>query len=138
LATPTISRGQRIASAGRGGTGPEAVSGVLHEQARVTAQQPLDVEVELVERGPPLAISHRRSPHRRVDDVGEEDGGQESRRRVRAAPAGDEFLDLVDDGVELARPRQDVRARDGDEARSRDVLGEIAAVLDEVAGTVGA
>ena len=117
----------------RGEPGQDAVARVLHEHPVVAGQQPLDVEVELVEHAAPCAVAGGGGAHGRVDDVDEQHGGQEA-RRSRGSPAlpGDELLDLVDDGVELAGPRQQVGPGKRHEAGTGDVLGQVAAVLDQV------
>ena len=101
------------------------------------SQQAGDVDVELVEHGAPLTVAGCGRPHGRVHDVGEQDGGQQPRRRVRTAGAGDELLQLVEDGVEFTGPRHQVGAGEGHVAGTCDVLGQVAAVLAEVGVGVG-
>ena len=117
----------------RGEAGQNPVAHVLDEHAVVPGQEPAHVDVELVEDGTPLAVARFCGAHGRVHDVGEEHGGQQPCGGVDPACPGDEFLHLVDDGVELAGPRQDVGPGGGDQACPGDVLGQVAAVLAQLA-----
>ena len=67
----------------RGEAGQNPVARRLDQHAVVARQQPLHVDVELVEHAAPLSVAGRGRPHRRVHDVGEQDGG----RAVRVACA---------------------------------------------------
>ena len=57
---------------------------------------------------------------------------------MRLPRPGHELLHLVDDGVELAGPGQQVMPGERHEAGSGDVLGQVAAVLTEVGEALGA
>ena len=86
-AVATMASAQRTAWAGAAKRAriPSPVD--LDEDAVVAGQQSLDVDVELVEDGAPLAVAHLGGAHGRVHDVGEEHRGEQARGGVRATRA---------------------------------------------------
>jgi hypothetical protein len=77
---------------------------------------------------PPLVAQVRRSIGRR-DDVGEQDRGEHAVRFSRVPRAGQELLDLVDQGVAVAGVDQVVLAWELDELGPGDVLRQVAGVV---------
>ena len=98
--------------------------------ARRTARADAGARSVLAEQRLPAGVAELGRPLRRADDVGEQDGRQHAMRLRRRADAGDEGLDLGDDRVLVAGPDQVVGARQLDVLGRRDVLGEVAAVVD--------
>ena len=87
----------------------------------------------------PVAVAQLRGPLSRADDVGEQHGGQHAVGLGSVARSGQELLDLVDDGVLIAKPPQVVDAGELDKFRAGDSVGQVAAVVDRdqaVAGSV--
>src|SRR5438874_1031232 len=69
---------------------------------------------------PPPLVAKLAGPIRRSNDVGEDDRLEAPFRRSAPAYAGEEFLDLLDDGVGVLLPDVMVRARQFDESGARD------------------
>jgi hypothetical protein len=67
---------------------------------------------------------------RRADDVREEHRREHAVELPHRAHAGQELLDLVGDGVKITCPEDEVIARQFDPASTRDVLREVATVLN--------
>ena len=84
----------------------------------------------LFERFAPTLIAEIERALGRADDVGEQDCREHPVTLVRVPDARDELLDLVDDRVHVSHPWVVGVAGQLDVLRARDVLGEIAAVLD--------
>src|SRR5262249_19147868 len=72
----------------------------------------------------PLAVAEPCGEGGRADDVGEEQGGEDAVRLRRGADTGQELLHLTKQGIRFTSPRQGVRARELDQLRARDVLGQ--------------
>ena len=87
-----------------------------------------DDAVVVVEQVVPAEVAEFGGALSRADDIGENDCGEHT-FGVEPAGTGDELLDLVENRRGVTRPVQRVGARQLDVARSRDVLGEIAAEL---------
>jgi hypothetical protein len=62
--------------------------------------------VVAVEQITPAPVAQRDGPLRSADDVGEHDRGQDPIGLLAAARAREEFLDLVEDGIGVADPRE--------------------------------
>src|SRR5262245_15565317 len=65
-----------------------------------------------------------------TDDVGEEDRGEYAGRLGDVSDAGQEFLELTQDGLRVATPRQVVDAREFHVPGTVDMLGEVATEAD--------
>ena len=76
------------------------------------------------------AVAERGRALGRADDVGEQHRRQDAVGLRRRAHPGQELLDLVGERGRIARHEQVVVARELDEPRARDPLGDVAALLD--------
>src|SRR5882672_11402612 len=74
----------------------------------------------------PATVADLRGASRGVDDVGEEDGREQTVGLRDMTDAGHEFLDLVDDSIHVADPREVVDPVQLDVLRARNVLSEVA------------
>jgi hypothetical protein len=90
----------------------------------------------VTEELPPSAVSELGGTHGRIDDVGEQDGGQDSVCLRQAPVPGEELFDLAEDGLGVALGVEVIRSGQLHQPRPRDVLGEVAPVADRDAGVV--
>jgi hypothetical protein len=67
---------------------------------------------------------------RGADNVGEQHRGQHPRRLGEAADTGQELLDMAQGELRRLPDQRVLDSRKLDQLRSRDVLGEVASVLD--------
>ena len=77
--------------------GEEAVAGRAHLAAAEAAELAADRRVVLLQQVAPAAVAELGGVLGRVDDVGEEDGGQHTVGRRMGPYAGQELLDLIED-----------------------------------------
>src|SRR5262245_54024320 len=87
-------------------------------------------DVMLGEELAPPPVAQRRRLLGGTDDVGEEHRGEYAVRLGDVSDAGQEFLDLIQDGLRVATPRQVVDARELHVPGTVDVLGEVATEAD--------
>ena len=67
--------------------------------------------VVLIEQLAPAAVAELSGPLGRADDVGEQDGREDAVGLGTGARAGEEVLDLVGEGVDVAGPQESGRRR---------------------------
>ncbi len=89
------------------------------------------------EQLPPSRVADLGRALRRAHDVGEQDGREPPGGFGPGRRARHELLDRREHRLRLAGPRLPVAARQLDEGRVRDVLGEVAAALDLLHRVVG-
>ena len=110
--------------------GQDPVTRVLHQLAfevpDLSAHQGAVIGQDL---GPP-AVTHPDRCAGGIDDVGEEDGGQDPLGGGSVTVSGDELLDLVDQRIHIPHKGDNVIAGELDEAGSGDMVGDVATVLD--------
>jgi len=107
--------------------GHEAVPGGVDLLAPGSPQLVSHRSVVSIEQRPPTAIAERGRASGRVDDVSEEDGGEETLDLDWAFP-GQELGDLLRGPGGVLTPGSEVRPRKLDESRAVDVLGAVAAL----------
>src|SRR5206468_6309827 len=78
----------------------------------------------------PAAIAKTRGVLCRSDDIREKNCGENTIQLRRASRAGEEFLDMIDYCVGIAGPKQVRVARELDEFRAGDILGNPASFFD--------
>ena len=83
-----------------------------------------------VEKRGERAVADARGELGRSDDVGDQYGGEHAIRVVCRLHAGEELLHFIENRILITNPRQMIVARQLDQARIRDVLCKIAAILD--------
>ena len=83
-----------------------------------------------VEELPPPLVPEPGGMAGRVDDVGEQNGGQDALRRACLPGAGDELLDLAADLVAALREQQVVSPRELDELGAGNLIRQVAPQLD--------
>jgi hypothetical protein len=108
--------------------GDQPISRCLHERPTVSSKLPLGQRIVRVEDVPPTMIAKLRGPLRRADDVGEQDRRQHAVRVNGCSRPREELLDLVDDGIHVAKLQAKVRAWEFDEPGPFDVLGQVPSV----------
>ncbi len=128
--------GDRFGAADRAGRAVEGrddpVAGQLERAAPEVAELAGGQGPEAVlEIGPAPVAEGDRLPDR-VGDLAHQDGGQDMVGRRDRPRAGDEGLDLVDEGVGVTNPREVVAARQFDQPGPGDAGGDVAALLDLV------
>jgi hypothetical protein len=108
----------------------KAVAGVLHDAPLEAAD--FGVEDVVVTRAQlaPTAVAEPGGVPCRIDDVGEQHGGQHPVGRMLMPLPGEEFLDLAGDRLDVADGRPVVDALEFDDSRRRDSHGDLARVLD--------
>src|SRR3954468_18433591 len=113
----------------------EPVAGGVQLTAAMASQLSSHNRVVALHDLPPSRIPHLRQMNRRVDDVREENRGQNAVRlrlgpAVCAARIEQEALDLVGDLVDLRQGRYVAAARELDVRRARDALGDVPPLFD--------
>lgn len=83
-----------------------------------------------LEQAPPASIAQLGRPLGRCDDVGEEDGGQDSVGLMGMPGAGQELLDFIQEIVRVADIDKMIFPRQLDKAGTRDLCGHEAAAVD--------
>ena len=83
-----------------------------------------------LEQRTPVRVAELGGPLGGPDDVGEQHGGQHPVGLAHVARAGEELLDLADQRVGVPHGEEAVAALQLDVAGARDVLGQVAGVLD--------
>ena len=81
--------------------GDQPVSGGLHECASVPIELPLRKPIERIKDLTPTPIAELGGPLGRADDVGEQDRCQHAVGVNGCSRPGQEFLDLIDDRVDV-------------------------------------
>ena len=118
--------------------GQEPVPGGVELLAREASELAANRRVVLVEEGSPARVPEILHPLGRADEIGEEDGGQHAVGSAHGTRPGEELLDLVEDLVGVDG-HEVVVACELDVARARDLLGDVAPLLDlhvEISGAV--
>src|SRR5207248_8998604 len=103
------------------------VAGRLYLTAGEPRQLPANQVVVTVEDVSPSTVAQRRRRCSRVDDVGEQDGGEHPVRGVRRRRAGEELLHAVEQLIGVSRPPQVVVALELDVPGARYPIGEVTA-----------
>src|SRR5262249_2119612 len=106
--------------------GHEAVPGGVDFFAPEAPQSVSHRSVVGIEERSPAAIAERGGTTRRIHDVREQDGGEETLDLGRALP-GQDLGDLARDPGGVLTVGSDIRPRQLDESRSVDLLSEVAA-----------
>src|ERR1700712_4811579 len=83
----------------------KSIAGVFDLAALKTGQLGTGDPVVALEQLAPASGAELGRPPRRVDDVGEEDGGQDPVRRVRVTLPGEKLFDLARDRLDVADGR---------------------------------
>jgi hypothetical protein len=109
--------------------GEEAVPRRAELSASEPAQLTTDEYVVLFEEVTPTTVAEIHGQLCRPDDVGEEDGREHPVERRMRSHAGQELLDLVEDGVLVAEPGQVVGTGELDDLRAEDPFAQIATEL---------
>src|SRR5690242_5528490 len=104
----------------------------------VACELATDEAMVRVEKGPPVTVAARRRLLGRADDVGEEDGREHPIASRSEPDARQELLDLADERIRVADPRDVVDARELDEPRARNPFGHVASAVDAGHLIVGA
>src|SRR5262249_21347403 len=86
--------------------------------------------------GPPM-VAELSDASRRLDDVGEEIGGENAVGLWRRAHTRDELFDLSEDRIPVLRPPRVVRARELHEPRTRDLRRDVPTLFDLRIAVVG-
>ena len=110
--------------------GEEAVARLVDFMAVEALKLPPDPGIVPAEQLLPPLVTELDRALRGVDDVGEQHGGQDSLDSRQRPDAGEELLDLVQQGVGVAREEQVVGAVELDELGSGDAVGEVATHLN--------
>src|ERR1700716_2628595 len=88
----------------------EAVAGGINLTTAEPGELLTDDGVVAVEQIPPPPVAQRDCPLRGANDVSEHDRGQDPIRLLAAAGTGEELLDLLEEGLGVADPREMVGA----------------------------
>jgi hypothetical protein len=106
--------------------GEESVAGGLDLAPAAACQGGPHEPIVLVQQCAPLPVAERGRTNRRVHDIGEQDGRKHPVRLGERPDPGRELLDLADDRLLVAGPDEVVDARQLNELRAWNVLGEVA------------
>jgi hypothetical protein len=115
----------------------EAVTHRLDLATAIPFEQPPHRAVVVREHRLPARVTDLGRSGGRPDDVREQDRREHAMRLRRRTDAGQERLDLAHDGVQVTGPDHVVDARELDEHRAVDVLGEVASMLHAEPTCVG-
>src|SRR6266550_3368945 len=104
----------------------EAVASPIDLSAAKTSELAANEAVMVADQGTPPCIAELKGPTRGLHHVREENCRQDARRFCAVAGTGEEFLDLIQDGVGVADPRDMVDAGKLDVSRVRYSLSHVA------------
>src|SRR4029453_4536528 len=104
--------------------GQHTVPSRAYLQAAKTRQLAAYDPVKALQKVAPAAVTERRRPVRRADDIGKENGRKDSIRLPAVALPGEKFFDLIEDRVHVGTIWQMVLARKLYELRAGNPVGQ--------------